>query len=199
MSADSSPSPREELEARITALLLGELSEEDAAALRVALDRDPELARLHDRLARTIGLMREAAGSLNEEANPPTEALQISSEKRDQLLASFKVVRPKDRAKRRVLPWKEWAALAAMLIGLLIVVAMLNLDSRPPMATASTDLAKDGEEVRVNLSEGMVPTFGLARRGEPRQQQGPVDSLIFSVTGAKAADGTVREAPVGLG
>src|SRR5207244_10053476 len=85
MSLDSpqgSPkTPREELEARLTALLLGELSAEEEGALRAAMSQDAALAQLHDRLARTIGLVREAAGSLNEEASPPAEPLKLSSER----------------------------------------------------------------------------------------------------------------------
>ncbi len=46
MNPDSPQTPREELEARLTALLLGELPAEDAAALRVQLAQDPELTRL---------------------------------------------------------------------------------------------------------------------------------------------------------
>ena len=38
--------PREEMELRLTALLLGELSAEEAAAVRRAIEQDGELAKL---------------------------------------------------------------------------------------------------------------------------------------------------------
>ena len=44
MNSDAPKSPREELELRITALLLGELSADEAAAVREALAMDAELA-----------------------------------------------------------------------------------------------------------------------------------------------------------
>ena len=107
---------REALEARLTALLLGELSAEDAVKLRAAIAQDPELEQLRDRLALTMGLVREAASSLNEEATPAAEPLKLSSERREKLLESFKVIRPWELAKRRRLNWgmksRELAALA---------------------------------------------------------------------------------------
>ena len=62
MNSDFPKSPREELEARLTALLLGELSEEEAAALRRAIEADVQLGRLYDRLKQTIDLVRATAG-----------------------------------------------------------------------------------------------------------------------------------------
>jgi len=43
MNSDSPQSPREELEARLTALLLGELSGAEAATMRRAIEQDAEL------------------------------------------------------------------------------------------------------------------------------------------------------------
>ena len=50
MNPDSPRPPREELEARLTALLLGELPDEEAAALRELIAKDAQLAELHERL-----------------------------------------------------------------------------------------------------------------------------------------------------
>ena len=121
------PTPGDEMEARLTALLLGELSAEEEGTLRAALAQDAALAQLHDRLAVTIGLVREAAGSLREEATPPAEALQLSAARREKLLQTFKVIRPKElqRAKRRPVNWREWAAEAAMGMGLLAVAGVV--------------------------------------------------------------------------
>ena len=52
---------REEFQARITALLLGEYEGSAAAELREAIDADPELRKLRDRLEKTIGLLDESA------------------------------------------------------------------------------------------------------------------------------------------
>ena len=46
---------------RVTALLLGQLTGDEAAALRREMERDPALKLLHDRLHLTIGLVREAS------------------------------------------------------------------------------------------------------------------------------------------
>ena len=61
MSADFSNNPEEAREARITALLLGELPQAEADALRQEIARDAELSKLCERLSRTIGLVKEAA------------------------------------------------------------------------------------------------------------------------------------------
>ena len=58
----------------MTALLLGELSAEEAAALRQAIAQDAALAKLHERLRRTLDLLREtaatSAGEISEQAAP---------------------------------------------------------------------------------------------------------------------------------
>ncbi|HEU0011514.1 MAG TPA: von Willebrand factor type A domain-containing protein, partial [Verrucomicrobiae bacterium] len=123
MSADSPKSPREELETRLTALLLGELSAEEAAALRQAIGQDPELARLENQLKETIGLVRQAAASKDEKTIEPAAALQLSAERRAKLLASFKTTRLEiPRKPRRTLRLnRELLKLAAMVVALLLV------------------------------------------------------------------------------
>ena len=54
---------REEIEAKLTALLLGELSAEEAQLLRWAISQDAALAQLHDRLKLTVGFVREVAAN----------------------------------------------------------------------------------------------------------------------------------------
>ncbi len=109
--------PHDDLEARITALLLGELPETEAAALRREIAASTDLQKLHDELARTIGLVREARGTADEKAGPSAEPLTLSSDKRNRLLAAFKTVPlPVTGKKRRlVIPWREAASVAAML------------------------------------------------------------------------------------
>jgi len=79
MTPESPQTPREELEARLTALLLDELSAEEAAALRQAIEQDAELRQLHERLKQTIGLVREATGAVNDETVAQTPALKLSA------------------------------------------------------------------------------------------------------------------------
>ncbi|MBK7999927.1 MAG: von Willebrand factor type A domain-containing protein [Verrucomicrobia bacterium] len=126
MSFESPESPRDAMEARLTALLLGELSAEEEGTLRAALAQDAALAQLYERLARTLGLVREAAGSLREETTPPAEALRLSAERREKLLQHFKVIPQSTlaRTKRPSVNWREWAAVAAMLMGLIAIAAI---------------------------------------------------------------------------
>ncbi len=127
MNADSPKTPREELEARLTALLLGELSADEAAAVHRALAQDAELARLHDRLQATIGLVREAAATQAEPATgqPP---LKLSDDRREKLLAHFQTVPllPKltsdQKAKRS---WLIPMSVAVALVALLGIAALV--------------------------------------------------------------------------
>ena len=61
MNPDKPLTPREELEIRLTAMLMGELPAEEAAALQGQIARDPELAALHARLRQAMELLREAS------------------------------------------------------------------------------------------------------------------------------------------
>jgi len=54
MNPELPRNPQEELEARLTALLLGELSADEAATVRRAIEQDGELAKLFARLHHTI-------------------------------------------------------------------------------------------------------------------------------------------------
>jgi hypothetical protein len=60
MNPDKPQTPREELEVRLTALLMGELSPEEAAAMQTLMANDAELTALHARLRQAIELLREA-------------------------------------------------------------------------------------------------------------------------------------------
>ncbi len=95
MTPDVPPMKREDLEAKVTALLLGELPPDEAALLRELIARDAGLARLHDRLKLSLELLRETIAT----AEPaPPEPLKLSHEKREKLLAQFKTVAPKEFA-----------------------------------------------------------------------------------------------------
>src|SRR6266513_2739839 len=102
------PRPREEVEVRLTALLLGELPDEEAAALRELIAKDAQLAGLHERLKLAVELVREAAVTATERATAPTTPLKLSGERRQKLLAHFKTVAPREfitRPRRREWSW----------------------------------------------------------------------------------------------
>jgi Mg-chelatase subunit ChlD/uncharacterized protein involved in exopolysaccharide biosynthesis len=96
MNPDNPQSPREELEARLTALLLGELPDEEAAALRGAIEQDAELARHYKRLRQTIEMVRATATRPAEQTAAQPAPLRLSDERRQKLLAHFKTVAPEE-------------------------------------------------------------------------------------------------------
>src|SRR6266542_1951197 len=94
MNEDAPKPPREQLETRLTALLLGELPAEDAAALREIMANDAPLAGLYERLQRAIDLVRETAARPMEQTAAQPAPLKLSDERRQKLLAHFKTVAP---------------------------------------------------------------------------------------------------------
>ncbi len=118
---------REEIEAKLTALLLGELPAEEAQLLRWAISQDAALAQLHDRLKLTVGFVREVAAHPAESTPAQTVPLKLSGEKREKLLAHFKTVLPivflpplKNR--RDISPFLAMAAAVALIA---VLAAML--------------------------------------------------------------------------
>ena len=118
MNPDAPKNLRAELETRLTALLLGELSTDDAELLRKLIAHDPELTKLHEQLKLTVDLVRETARGAAEAKAEFTAPLKLSSERREKLLARFKTVQPKEFAqpvKRFSLP-RVAVAVAAVLV-----------------------------------------------------------------------------------
>ena len=173
MSLDSPQSPRNELEARLTALLLGELSAEEEASLRLVLAQDPELAQLHDQLARIMGLVRQAATSLEEEAAAPVEPLKLSSERRARLFQSLHGVRPKELATAQGVNWREWGALAAMIMILLVLASGSGIE-----------FLGSRVKKKMSLMEGIGGEIRGTRPGNP--------DLAFTLNGSDAAAGRDR-------
>jgi uncharacterized protein YegL len=90
------PNPRAELEARVTAWLLGELPADEAAAVRRKVEGDIELQKLRDRLSQTLNLLRETVATPVGETPALPKPLKLSAARREQLLAQFKTIRPKE-------------------------------------------------------------------------------------------------------
>jgi Mg-chelatase subunit ChlD/type II secretory pathway pseudopilin PulG len=97
MNPNPNQPSRDEIEARITALLLGELPVDEAQLLRWMISQDPALMKLQEELTQTIVLVREAAKT-PAEANLKTAALlKLADERRAKLLAHFKTARPQSK------------------------------------------------------------------------------------------------------
>src|SRR5207248_4795566 len=108
VNPDMPRSPRHEIEVRLTALLLGELPAEEAAALRELVAKDPSLAELHERLKRAVDLVREASATAAEPAAAQALPLKLSDERRQKLRAHFKTVAPREfipHPRRREWSW----------------------------------------------------------------------------------------------
>ena len=111
---------REEIEAKLTALLLGELPEEEARLLRWAIEHDAGLAKLYEQLKRTIGIVREVSVKPAESDSLQGAALKLSDERRKKLLAHFKTPRPKQKE----LFWLKRIEMPS-LIPVLVVLALI--------------------------------------------------------------------------
>ena len=139
LNPDLTPGGRAELEARVTALLLGELSAEDAAALRQIMSQDAALAKLHDRLRRTLDLVRETAASSAGGISEQTAPFRLSPARREALLAHFKTIAPAELAKpraRRVSLVLQLAAAAALMLLLAAVFLPALTKSKARSASA---------------------------------------------------------------
>src|SRR6266702_1436971 len=118
MNPDFPQNPRDELEASLTALILGELPADQAFTLGRAIERDAELSKLYERLKRTIELVRQTAASPTEELVSQSAPLKMGDQRRQQLLAHFKTVAPKQFAAppRRRTRWLVPLAAAAAVL-----------------------------------------------------------------------------------
>ena len=127
MNPPSPNNPREQMEVRIVAFLLGEASPFETAELEAALASDPQLAAFHDEMKRTIGLVQETTTHFKPVAQP-TQASQpkLSPERREKLLKTFKVIAPAELAQPPTprFHWSVTLKIAAALVGLLALAAL---------------------------------------------------------------------------
>jgi Mg-chelatase subunit ChlD len=119
------PNPHEEREARVTALLLGELSETEATELRQLMAKDADLAKLHRRLSQTLNLLRETVATPAGEIPAQPAPLKLSPDKREKLLASFKTVTPKEFEKPQKWTIHPLIQIAAVVMSLFVLASML--------------------------------------------------------------------------
>lgn len=199
--------PGEELEARLTALILGELDEAQAAELRAQIAKDSELTKLYERLSLAAGLIREAVRAPDPAKTSP-EPLVLSAEKRAKLLGEFKTVRPERFAKEQP-GFPRWIAVAAGFLFLAALGAMLlpalskakskshlaqlmtSLPSRGEAATASAGVERLGEEAPTLTVDaapsGGVPAASAAPEPEARMRFARRYSLARSGGGPEAS------------
>jgi Mg-chelatase subunit ChlD len=160
MKTDFSKLPREEVEARITTMLMGEMPEAEAAELREYVAADPALARLEEDLRKTILFVEEADGSVTEE--------KLSTDRRGKLLRQFKVIQPVEMARsRRRNELRPLLAVAAMLVALLGAAGMLL-----------PSLAKSKYKARVALGLDLQPSATRGRGLNEREEATATDESL---------------------
>ncbi len=205
MNPESPANRREELEARLTALLLGELPPVEAAALRVILAEDAQLAALHERLKQAIDLVRQASATPAEAPDAQAPPRKLSDARRQRLLAHFKTVRPKEFARpprRGRLRLFDLAAVAAAAALLLLVPIVIPNFIKARNSSASNSIINnlrqiDGAKLQWALENGksdndtptlsdIAPYLGRGSRGVPPS----------SAMGERYVIGKVGESPV---
>ncbi len=169
----------EEREARITALLLGELLPAEETQVRAALAADPELARVHDGLKRTVELLR-ATAVVDESALAGGAPTRLPDARRGKLLETFKkpaLPQPVEKRSRlsRLAPWFVPMSIAAALAGLLAVSlprsAMSRSKARAERVTKlsafDVDLIRDepGQKAERKSGETDLRRFSLPSGG----------------------------------
>ena len=182
MNPDAPLNPREETELRLTALLMGQLPPDEAAALEAQIAADPALAALHARLRHAAELLREAT-ALPEPAAAPVPA-RLSDERRERLLAHFKTIAAPIVP---VKPQRDWSwvlplGLAATVIALLGGTVLMNgfIGGKASFAggadyfdLSDSEPASDAAENRHwSMQPGAIPKTPVARNGSVREFEG---------------------------
>lgn len=160
MNSEKPLTPGEELEIRITAMLMGELSPDEAATLRGQLVESAELQALHDRLSNAFDLLRAAAplGDVIDQSQP----LRLSNERRERLLKRFKATAVRSPEITQI-PRKRWAWLAPLSWAASFIVAVGILVWQLERST-STLLSASGHRPEVAFSP---PASRYPARPEP--------------------------------
>ncbi|HSY17876.1 MAG TPA: von Willebrand factor type A domain-containing protein [Candidatus Acidoferrales bacterium] len=167
---------REDIELRITMLLLGELSAAEAEALRQTISQDAALKKLHDELQTTIGLVREVEKSPVDNASDNSTALKLSDERRQKLLAHFQTPRPQESFWIRPLkipslvPVLVVVAIVALLAAMLLPVLSGSRD-RSASSVGQQDVLGEQESITYSLKK--VKKAELASASPPAATPAP--------------------------
>lgn len=132
MNSERPEDPREQMEVRITALLLGEASAFEEAELMEAIKNDPELEAFYQEMRGMIGIVEDTVQS---EPMAKTETLDakpvLDEKRRTQLKTLFKKTEETTihlnsmRRARRLSRAQQFLAVAAALVILFIAIGML--------------------------------------------------------------------------
>ena len=125
MNPEMPQKPHDELGASLTALLLGELPHDQAAALHQRLVQDPELAALYERLKHTVSLVRETFTTPTAQAAAPLLPLRMEERRRQELLRQFKTGAPREltQPRRRT---TSWIIPAVCALGCVMIISALT-------------------------------------------------------------------------
>src|SRR5436190_11915149 len=173
MNPDAPKNSREELEAKLTALLLGELPADEAFALGRALEQDPELAKTFERLKQTIVLVKETEAPVPGQVSASTP-LKLSEKRREALFQQFKTVKPRAFEQERVRKnsWQQPVAIAAAIailgVGGFALVTLLNREKYSSSSFAKLDELSsppegDRQKVRRNTYTNYIIAQPAAR------------------------------------
>ena len=202
MNPDFPKDERAALESSLTALLLGELPHDQAAALHQKLAQDAELAKLYERLKHTINLVRETVATPAQQVSEPLIPLRLEEKRRQKLLQQFKTAAPKNFAppRRRAVSWLVPAgiavALLAVLSGLLLPTLSRSKGGGERLAFGTWSLSENLESAAHKLARsdassdrergmlrerlaprGAVPSEGKPAPPAPRPVPAPTLSL----------------------
>ena len=149
MNPELPNNPRKALEPSLTALLLGELPEDQARFLRQAIATDSELAKNFETLKQTIELVRQTQTDPIGEPKAQQAPLKLNENRRQELLRRFKTLEPiefKQRMRSRI-AWLMPAAAAAVVL-VLAALALAPRLSRSRTLILAGERASDSERLQ---------------------------------------------------
>jgi type II secretory pathway component GspD/PulD (secretin)/Mg-chelatase subunit ChlD/type II secretory pathway pseudopilin PulG len=156
---------REQIEARITALLLGELPAAEAELLRWTISQDPELQKLHGRLLLTVGLVREVVAHPEEASAEKAVPRKLSDERRQKLLAHFKTPRPAPKE----LFWLKRIEIRPLVtaLALVAVVGVLAAISIPNFVKSRSASQANATINNLRQIDGAINEWALENKKSP--------------------------------
>ncbi|HEX3627335.1 MAG TPA: von Willebrand factor type A domain-containing protein [Verrucomicrobiae bacterium] len=195
---------REQIEARLTALLLGELPATEAELLRFAISRDPELQKLHDQLSSTIGFVREAMKNPTGAPVDRETPLKLAQERRQKLLEHFKTARPQPEnpmgLKRIKFPSTQSLAVAAIIIFVICGLAAISLPNfvKARATSQANSIINNARQIDAAKNEWALETHKPADAVPTSNDLTPYleGNKIRSVAGEKYVLGRVSEPTV---